>query len=309
MTRVSRLLDRLMAPMPAGRLAAVRTIVVGYAVVWTVIRTDYWRDSARLSDARWRPIGVVSWFGGPPSVTFVTALAVVAVVTGCVAAMGRAWRLSAPVFAVAFLYLTTFGASWQQIAHTEHLVVLHVLVLACGPSGRGPSATAGWTVRVMSLVTVATYVVAGAAKLRFGGGLDWLDGDRLLRLVGHDNLRKRLLGDPYSPIVTHVIEWTGLFTVAAVLAVVVELGAPLALIGRRVRYLWIGLAWAFHIGVLALMAVLFPYPLVGAAFASMLPVEGLAPTLRTAGRSGVLRRPRRDRAPGHALGLSGANQL
>lgn len=206
MSVVSRLLDRLVAPAPAGRLAAVRAIVVGYAVVWTAIRTDYWRDSARLSDARWRPIGVVGWLGGPPSVRMVTVLAIVAVVTGCVAATGRAWPFTAPAFGLVFLYLTTFGASWQQIAHTEHLVVLHVLVLACGPSGRGRSATVGWAVRVMSLVTVATYVVAGAAKLRFGGGLDWLDGDRLLRLVGHDNLRKRLLGDPYSPLVVHVVE-------------------------------------------------------------------------------------------------------
>lgn len=295
--------------MPVGRLAAVRTIVVGYAVVWTVIRTDYWRDSARLSDARWRPIGVVSWFGGPPSVTVVTALAIVTVALGVVAATGRAWRVTAPPFALSFLYLTTFGASWQQIAHTEHLVVLHVLVLACGPSGRGPSAGVGWTVRVMSLITVATYVVAGAAKLRFGGGLDWLDGDRLLRLVGHDNLRKRLLGDPYSPFVTHVTEWTWLFTVAAVLAVVVELGAPFALFGRRVRYGWIGLAWAFHVGVLALMAVLFPYPLVGAAFASMLPVERLGPALRAVGTSRWVRRPGRDRVRGQALGSPGASQL
>lgn len=284
MSVVTRVLDRLVAPAAAGRLAAVRMIVVGYAVAWTVIRTDYWRDSARLSDARWRPIGVVSWFGGPPSVTLVTVLAIAAVAAGSVAATGRLWRVTASLFALLFLYLTTFGASWQQIAHTEHLAVLHVLVLACGPSGRGRSATVGWTVRIMTLVTVATYVVAGAAKLRFGGGLDWLDGDRLLRLVGHDNLRKRLLGDPYSPLVVHVIEWTWLFTVAAVLAVVVELGAPLALLGGRVRWAWIGLAWAFHVGVLALMAVLFPYPLVGAAFASMLPAQRLAPAGHSAFR-------------------------
>ena len=36
------------------------------------------------------------------------------------------------------------------------------------------------------------------------------------------------------------------------------------------------MAWTFHLVVLLTMAVLFPYPLVGIAFASMLPMERLA---------------------------------
>jgi hypothetical protein len=51
--------------------------------------------------------------------------------------------------------------------------------------------------------------------------------------------------------------------------VIVELGAPLALLGRRLAYAWIALAWCFHAAVFAVMVVLFPYPLVGIAFASM----------------------------------------
>ena len=47
--------------------------------------------------------------------------------------------------------------------------------------------------------------------------------------------------------------------------------------GRRLRHAWMAMAWTFHVGVLALMAVLFPYPLFGIAFASMLPVERLVP--------------------------------
>ena len=186
-----------------------------------------------------------------------------------------AWPLSAPLFAVGFLWLTSFGASWGQILHTEHLVVLHLLVLAASPSGRGASATTGWPLKVMSAVTVATYFVAGVAKLRFGGGLDWLDGDGLLRLVAHDNLRKRLLGDTWSPIAPFAVGHPMIFQLGAWITLVVELGAPLALLGRRWAYTWVALAWTFHLAVLALMAVLFPYPLVGVAFASMLPVERL----------------------------------
>ena len=131
-----------------------------------------------------------------------------------VAALGAvAWQLSAPAFALGFLWLTSFGASWGQILHTEHLVALHLLVLAAAPSGRGASATTGWPLKVMSAVTVATYFVAGVAKLRFGGGLDWLTGDGLLRLVAHDNLRKRLLGDAWSPIAPFAVVHPLLFQV------------------------------------------------------------------------------------------------
>ena len=149
------------------------------------------------------------------------------------------------MFAVAFLWLTSFGASWGQILHTEHLVALHLLVLAAAPSGRGDSATAGWPLKVMSAVTVATYFVAGVAKLRFGGGLDWLDGDGLLRLVAHDNLRKRLLGDTWSPISPFAVGHPLIFQIGAWLTLVVELGAPLALLGRRWAYTWVALAWSF----------------------------------------------------------------
>ena len=148
-------------------------------------------------------------------------------------------------------------------------------MLAAAPSGRGASATVGWPLKVMSMVTVATYFVAGVAKFRFGGGLDWLGGDGLLRLVAHDNVRKRLMGDPSSPLAPFAVDHPVLFRVGAWVTVIVELGAPLALLGRRWRYAWIALAWSFHATVLAVMAVLFLYPLSGVAFASMLPVERL----------------------------------
>ena len=55
----------------------------------------------------------------------------------------------------------------------------------------------------------------------------------------------------------------------------VELGAPLALLGRRCGVAWAAAAWLFHVGVFALMAIAFPYALSGIAFAPLLPVERL----------------------------------
>ncbi|MBT8163902.1 MAG: hypothetical protein KJO97_00005, partial [Acidimicrobiia bacterium] len=67
-----------------------------------------------------------------------------------------------------------------------------------------------------------------------------------------------------------------LFPPMAIASVLVELGAPVALLGDRWKKAWAGAAWAFHVGVLAFMAILFPYPISGIAFVSMLPVERLA---------------------------------
>jgi hypothetical protein len=263
-----------MAPAPAGRLNAVRVLTIGYALVWIAVRTSHWRDLSRLPAGRWEPVGVMSWLGSQRT-GMVTLVVVLTVVAGVAAIGAVAWPISGPAFALGFLWLTSFGASWGQILHTEHLLVLHLPVLAAAPSGRGESATSGWALKVMSAVTVATYFVAGVAKLRFGGGFDWLSGDGLLRLVAHDNLRKRLLGDAWSPLAPFAVGHPLLFQVGAWLTLVVELGAPLALLGRRWAYTWVTLAWGFHVAVLAVMAVLFPYPLVGVAYASMLPVERL----------------------------------
>jgi hypothetical protein len=67
-----------------------------------------------------------------------------------------------------------------------------------------------------------------------------------------------------------------------VLALAVELGAWLALAGGRWRTAWVVAAWLFHVGVLALMAILFPYQLSGVAFAPFFPLERIArPMSRT----------------------------
>jgi hypothetical protein len=239
----------------------------------------------------------------------VTGVVVVTAAAGVGAVAGWHWRATGPALAVGFLVLVTHGASWGQILHTEHLPALHLLVLATAPAadalavdrtaagrrssaggtadpGRAAAVAAGaygWPLRALALVTAGTYVVAGVAKVRYGGSA-WVSGEVLRNLVAHDNLRKLLLGDPSSPVAPHVVRHPGVFAPAAVATLVVELGAPLALLGGRLRTTWVVAAWLFHVGVLALMAVLFPYPLLGLAFAPLFPLERLP-------------RPRRRRSP------------
>ena len=48
--------------------------------------------------------------------------------------LGWRWRLTGPLFGLAALASFSFGLSWGHILHTEHLLALHLLVLALAPA-------------------------------------------------------------------------------------------------------------------------------------------------------------------------------
>jgi hypothetical protein len=119
------------------------------------------------------------------------------------------------------------------------------------------------------------------AKLRNAGDA-WLDGEVLLGHVAWDNLRKLELGAFYSPLGAALSRWPAVFVPLAWLSMVFELGAPISLFGRRLAWIWAIGTWSFHIGVAALMAIVFPYPVCGIGFAPLFEVE--RPVLALAAR-------------------------
>jgi hypothetical protein len=208
----------------------------------------------------------------------------------------------APAFALAFLAMTTYRVSFGHVLHTDHLPALHLIVLAVAPAAdawsldhRGASPVApherfGWPVEVMGLLTVISYLLAGVAKLRYGG-FDWLTGDVLRNQIAYDNLRKVLLGDVHSPVGGWVVRHPLLLRPVAVATVLVELGAFVALGRGWVRAAWAVAAWLFHVGIILLMAIAFPYQLAGVAYAPFFAVE--RPMARLGARMSRLRVVRR----------------
>jgi uncharacterized membrane protein YphA (DoxX/SURF4 family) len=283
-------IDRwLRAPAPPQRLAMVRILVSVYAVVWTLGALPGLIGLVDADPARWDPVGVLAWFDSPPGAGAFYAVVVLTLAAGIAFAAGVLARISGPVLAVAFLVLTTYRNSWGQIFHTENLVALHLLILAAAPvadawawdarrreapTSTEPQARYGWPLRLMSVVTVLAYVLAGWAKLRTSG-TDWITGTVLRDQVAQDNLLKELFGSPSSPIAGPLLRHAWLFPPMAAFAVAVELGAPVALLGGRWRDAWVAAAWVFHLGILVLMTTLFPYYLSGVAYASMFRVERL----------------------------------
>jgi hypothetical protein len=289
----------LLAPAPARRAAALRGLVGCFAIAVVAVQLPEYLDLADHHARRFEPVGIVTLLGDPASRASVQALIAATLVLGVAFVAGWRFRVTGPAFAVAFLTLTTYRNAWGQVFHTENLVVLHLLVLGCTRSadvwslderaGRRrapPDAGYGWPIRLMGILLVAAYVVAGVTKLRLGGWA-WFDGDVLRSQVAYDNLRKIVVGDTSSPFAGPVLDHGVLFAPMAWLTLVVELGAPVALLGGRWRDVWVGAAWLFHVGILVLMAIVFAYPLTGIAFACLYPVE--RPVERVAARRRVRR--------------------
>lgn len=278
-----------LAPAPAERLAALRILVVTFALIYLVVRLPHLVDVARLADVapdRFRPVGPLVILDAPPTPLVAQLVTGLTLALGVAALVGWRWRLSGPGFALGVLLVLSYFNSWGQIFHTENLLVIQLAILAFSPAADmwalggalrtqpGPSPAYGWPAQLMVLAVVVAYVLAGWAKLRVSG-IGWGQGDVLANLVAHDALRKEVVGSSPSPFAALALQWRWVFTPMAVGSLLVELAAPVALLGGRWRVGWaIGAVW-FHLGVLLVMGILFPYQLFGVAFAAFVTIESI----------------------------------
>jgi hypothetical protein len=286
-TTPAGLAGRWFRPIPAERIGLLRIAIGGYAVLYLLLRFANLNSYGSFEQGQFEPVGPVVLLGEPFSQDLVTLLILAALAAGAAFVAGWRFAITGPLFAVLLLWVISYRNSFGQIFHTENLMVLSVLILALAPAadtysldekaGRAQGGTDdgyryGWAVRLICLVTVLAYLVAGLTKLH-NAGADWLTGDVLRNYVAYDNLRKIELGDVHSPLGAWMVSYGWMFLPLAAFSLLVELGAPFALFGGRIARLWIAAAWIFHIGIVAVMAIMFPYQLLGIAFLPFLPVE------------------------------------
>ena len=272
------------APASAERLAALRIAICGFAVIWVIARLPEVLSIARLPAAEFAPTGVVRVLGAPLPAIGVAAIAIATVGLLIAFTAGVRFRVTAPLAALGLLWTLSYRNSWGMVFHTENLLVLHVIALAITPAadawvlGRGaagrdaPVAGYGWAIKLLAAITCAGYLLAGVAKLRLAG-LSWIEGAQLGKQIAMDNLRKELLGGLTSPLARLLGAHPDGLIVLSVGTLVLELGAPLALLGARIARMWAWGAWGFHIGVILAMNVWFPYPLVWIAFLPLVEAE------------------------------------
>ena len=94
---------------------------------------------------------------------------------------------------------------------------------------------------------VAQWPAPGTAKLATNAS-GWLTGTNLVSQIGKDALYKAFVSPPAQPneIVPWLYHHPHLMLIPSLLTLVVECGAPLALVDRRLGWLWSFGAWCMH---------------------------------------------------------------
>ncbi len=220
----------------------------------------------------WQPVGVLFWSDGPFSPVMVWVLWSAALLgsLGLLQPL-RVLRFFTPIGAVAALILFTHRSSGGQILWFDILPALHLLALAAAGVRFDPL-RAGWAMRLAALTTVATYVLAGIAKLR-SGGVAWIADGALERQISFSARRFDALGGSPSPIAEWFLDLRGASIPLAVGVLAIELGAPLALLGRRSALVWSIAAWVMHVVIATTLFVVFHWPLFGVAFVPLILVS------------------------------------
>ena len=285
----SRRLPIVDAVAPGERLAMLRILTGVFAVVYLLVRLPVF---LQLGDRRsgFDGVGVAMLLEGPVEAGVVDAVVVATLLVGVGFVLGWRFRVTGPLFAVGMLALGSYRGSWGQLLHFENLMVLYLLIIALSPAADAWSLDArrwedrrgvpcdsviyGFPIALAGLVLVITYVIAGVAKLRYGG-LDWVFGDTLRNHVAYAAARLDLLGGSPSPFAGWAVRNEWLWPLAAAVTIALELTAPIALLGGRVRTAWVVATWSMHVGILAFMSILFPLPVFLVAFAPLYRIERL----------------------------------
>ena len=279
----------LTATAPPERLAAFRVALGVFALSYLVLRVPVLLQLRDRTAGGFAGVGVLAWLDEPIDDGLFTALLVVAIVAGVGFTVGAWFRVAGPIFALATLVLTTYRSSWGQLLHFENLMVLHLLIVGFAASADAWSIDArraerledhdySSPLRLACIVVVVAYVIAGVAKLRYGG-IDWIVGDTLRNHIAYSAARLDLLGGTPSPLARPVVDQAWVLPPMAAASVAIELAAPIALLGGRWRNGWVIAAWVMHVGIAALMLVAFPYPLFLVAFLPFFELERVVPAL------------------------------
>jgi hypothetical protein len=291
MTPVIERMDSWLWPTaPPERLAVLRIATGLFACGYLAIRLPVFLALADADRSAFEPVGVLAFLNGPLPSAAVTALAPVTLVLAIAYTVGLYFRVTGPTFAITLLVLTTYRSSWGQLLWYESLVVLVVLIvgfspsadaLAVAPRPAAPSASSayGGPVQLAAVVTVATYVVAGIAKLRIAGWA-WMDGATLQNHIAYSAARLDVLGGTPSPLAGWLVSHPAVLTPVAVATIGLELGAPVALFGGRLRTAWVAATWLLHAGIALTLFVVFPFNFYGVAFAPFFRLERVPAAIR-----------------------------
>jgi hypothetical protein len=305
MTRLLHRLNRFwFAEAPTTTLALLRVVVGGFALQYVAMRYAMYMKMASSDPQLFEPVGLAWFLDQPIPAAGFQLLLIATLLANLAFVLGWRYRYTGPVYAVLLLCLLCYRNSWSMIYHSDNVLVFHVLILGLTPAadaialdtftgasrarhktrlsnpwrGRDPAGDwqYGWPIRLMCTVTVLTYFLSGVAKVAGPLGWEWAGGEALRSQMAVDGLRKALLGDGAPPLVFTLYNNVLLFTMMGIGTLILELGAPAALLEKRLGRWWAVSAFLMHWGIFFIMGIKFRYQLAGLIFAPFFDVERLA---------------------------------
>lgn len=286
----ARLSGWLFEPMPLARVAVLRVLVFAFVIVDVLLlHTSGWYHGH--ADPVWyEPLVMGEVLRLPAaSVLLVEVLKWGCVVAAAAAISGRAPRLLGWTVAVCWIWYQYVAFSYGKVDHDRADFVLALALLPtvghAHLSDRRRSEAAGFALRAVQLVAIATYFLSAWAKIRFGG-LEWVNSATMVRAV----VRR---GTPWAewllevPWTLHSFQWV---------LMTAELTAPVIfLLSETWRRRAVGAWFVFHAMTYAAITIAFwPHLVMMLAF---LPLEEYADRLRARTRSFRRRRVRSGAAP------------
>ena len=283
-------------PAPASRLALARIAVGGYTLVYLARQRAKFRKLARADPALFDPVGPVRVLHKPLPAPVVDKMIDATLVSGALFTVGGGHRVVGKLHSALLLWTLSYRNSWSMVFHSENMLVWHTMLLGASraadatsldalvcraPAPDRPHSRYGWPLQAMQAASTVTYLLSGIAKIGNASGWSWTGGGAMRRQVAIDRIRKDVYGSSRGGAVAHALyPHRNLFTGFAVGSLVLELGAPLALLNRNLGRLWAVAAFGMHWGIRVIMGIRFRYQLSGASFAPWFNLEKLVDLLR-----------------------------
>lgn len=287
-------------PVPLLTLDVCRILIVANQIWELLGRQHFIISRTRLPEVLYDPLPVVrlltlpwgwsgwgSLAGGPwayrPSFAAVDWIYALTVAVGVTSLIGLCTRTSLAAFALGNLFLQALAYSFGDHHHPEALTMIALGLLALSPAGRtlsvdawrqhrtwlaARSPMAAWPLLTVQWLFAIVYLSAACSKLAVAGW-DWMNGYTLQYHLAVDAARNGVaLGAWLSQHHTLVqgMSW---------MAIVFEATFFLVLIVPRLRWIYLPLGAAFHIGIyFAMHAPFFQWVVLYAAFIPWASVAG-----------------------------------
>jgi hypothetical protein len=267
-----RLMGWLFAPVPLGRVAALRTLAYLFIVFDVLVYSETAALKSEVPTELYVPLNIDEHllpFVPDPTTAVVQTCLWGLLILAPIAAIGIFPRLlGSVIFLLYFEWMLIFN-SYGKVDHDRFafLVALALLptVGRARHGDRRQSEKAGWSFRVIQLAVIATYFLAAWAKFRFGG-LEWLWGTSLTWAI----LRR---GTQWS---SWMLDHVWLIKASQVGIITFELISPIIFfVNDRVRPYIVAYFYLFHLFTWLAITISFAPHLV--AMASFLHLERFRP--------------------------------